>query len=92
MEFLHSSLRGHLLGKPVVTIVKCRLFSQVIIRAVTNFFKLVRKWRSHREFQNFQVLSVYLVSIKITRTKIYSDIKANSQPPALDDKPELFCG
>ena len=43
-------------------------------------------------FQNFLVLSVYLVSIKITRTKIYSDIKANSQPSALDDNPELFCG
>ena len=29
---------------------------------------------------------------QVTGTKIYSDIKANSQPPALDDNPELFCG
>ena len=63
-------------------IVKCQLFSQAIIRAVTKF-KLARKWRSHREFQKFLVLSVYLVSIKVTRTNICSDIKANSQPPAL---------
>ena len=70
-------------------IVKCQLFSQAIIRAVTKF-KLARKWRSHREFQNFLVLSVYLVSIKVTRTNICSDIKANSQPPALGgDNPEL---
>ena len=77
-------------GETSGRIVKCQLFSQAIIRAVTKF-KLARKWRSHREFQNFLVLSVYLVSIKVTRTNICSDIKANSQPPALGgDNPELF--
>ena len=77
-------------GETSGRVVKCQLFSQAIIRAVTKF-KLARKWRSHREFQNFLVLSVYLVSIKVTRTNICSDIKANSQPPALGgDNPELF--
>ena len=83
-----SLFRGETSG----SIVKFQLLSQAIIRAVTNFFLLARKRRSHREFQNFLVLSLYLVSIKVTRTKIYSDIKTNSQPPALGDNPELFCG